>query len=192
MGTSVTSQWNKVNSVEALCLWTLARDCPVKTYCKHNAMLVGGSVIREVQCMFPWRRKFVYSSVSVRSEYADGDADVVISTLCTLETGSVGDIFALWISSTFSMLANTSYCIWIYNLCMCLYVCLFTYPRVDLPIVTQSNYQWWTGEPTMLFWWSIFGHALNHAIIISKTQDDFILFLVKRGPASTDTLKIYF
>lgn len=75
------------------------------------------------------------------------------------------DIFALWFSSTFLVTTNTSCCIWIYNFC----VNLFSFSAVELPIVTELNYQWWTGEPAMLFWWSIFGHVLSHAIFTSKT-----------------------
>lgn len=34
-----------VDGLEALCLWSLERDRPEKTNCKHNVMIVGGSVV---------------------------------------------------------------------------------------------------------------------------------------------------
>lgn len=60
----------------------------------------------------------------MRSEYADGDADVVNSTLCASGVSGINwqcqDVFALCISSTLSMSANTPCCIWTHSLqCVC-------------------------------------------------------------------------
>lgn len=35
----------EVDGLGALCLWSLERDRPEKTNCKHNVMVVGGSVV---------------------------------------------------------------------------------------------------------------------------------------------------
>lgn len=72
--------------------------------------------------MFPYKWKFVYSSVSVRSEYADGDADVVNSTLCSSGGSGINwQCQGVFLLSTFLPLSQcqpTPHWIWTWSVCV--------------------------------------------------------------------------
>lgn len=78
---------------------------------------------RGVQRMFPYKWKFVYSSVSVRSEYADGDADVVNSTLCSSGGSGINwQCQGVFLLSTFLPLSQcqpTPHWIWTWSVDAC-------------------------------------------------------------------------